>query len=300
MLNSKELYSKNGSRKSFIEKCLLFPLNRQLHKKSKKNLLEKRRQLIVFSFDHIAHTINLNGLYEKESLDIFFEWLLFLKVDFSKSTAIDIGANIGNHSLYFSDHFEKVISFEPHPMTYKVLSLNSELSNNITCYNIGLSDSDGIAILEIKKYNIGGSFITDKKINNSEIIRLEKLDSFQDINNIKLIKIDVEGHEYKTILGAQEIIKKNMPIVIFEQQISDFVNGESSSINQLKKMGYQNFAIIQKHPTISIGILNKFLLAPLIGLIFGEKHTIQLVKTIEPKFYEFIVAIPYWLLNKIK
>ena len=82
MFHSKKLFSKNISRKYFLEKCLLFPLNQQLHTKSKKYLLEKRRQLVVFSFDHIAHTINLNGLYEKESLDILFEWLHFLKVDF--------------------------------------------------------------------------------------------------------------------------------------------------------------------------------------------------------------------------
>ena len=299
MSDSKELFSKKNSRKSFLEKCLLFPLNQQLHIKSKKHLLEKRRQLIVFSFDHIAHTINLNGLYEKESLDIFFEWLHFMNIDFSKSTAIDIGANIGNHSLYFSDYFEKVISFEPHPKTFKVLSLNSELSSNITCFNVGLSDSKREGILEIKNENIGGSYISDNKVNNSEIIKLEKLDSFKEFTNIKLIKIDVEGHELKTILGAQEIIKEHMPIIIFEQQISDFANGESDSVNQLKKIGYKDFAVIQKHPNISNSLLNKFLLAPIIGLIFSEKQTIQLVKTIKPNFYEFIIAIPYWLQKKI-
>ena len=299
MFHSKKLFSKNISRKYFLEKCFLFPLNQQLHIKSKKYLLEKRRQLVVFSFDHIAHAINLNGLYEKESLDILFEWLHFLKVDFSKSTAIDIGANIGNHSLYFSDLFEKVISFEPSKKTFKVLSLNSELSDNIICFNIGLSDYKREGVLKTIKENIGGSYISDVKSNNSEIIKLEKLDSFKEFTNIKLIKIDVEGHELKTILGAQEIIKENMPIIMFEQQISDFANGESSSVTQLKKIGYQDFAIIQKFPTHSNVFFSKFLVAPLIKLIFGEKQTIQLVKNFEPNFYEFIIAIPYWLRKKL-
>ena len=86
-----------------------------------------------------------------------------------------------------------------------------------------------------------------------------------------------------------------MPIIIFEQQLSDFSNGQSNSINQLKKMGYQDFAIIQIYPTITNNLLDKFLVAPIIRLIFSEKQTIQLIKTIKPNFYEFIIAIPNWL-----
>ena len=86
---------------------------------------------------------------------------------------------------------------------------------------------------------------------------------------------------------------------MFEQQISDFANGESSSVTQLKKIGYQDFAIIQKFPTHSNVFFSKFLVAPLIKLIFGEKQTIQLVKNFEPNFYEFIIAIPYWLRKKL-
>ena len=299
MSNSKILFSKSGSRKSFIEKCVLFPLNRTLHKKSKQHLLEKRKQLVVFSFDHIGHTINLHGLYEKESLGIFFDWLTSLNVNLSDSTAIDVGANIGNHSLYFSDFFGKVASFEPHPRIYKVLSLNAELSRNIFCYNFGLSDCNREALLNSNSSNMGGSSVLEKETQNSEKIILRELDSLEDFGDIKLIKIDVEGHERKTIAGARRTITKKMPIIIFEQCATDFPNGESTVANEIKELGYRKFAVIERHPEVSENYFNKFVVAPTIGLLRGQKTVIRFVEKIRPRYYEFIIAIPGWLESKI-
>ena len=51
-------------------------------------------------------------------------WLKFLS--YFNGTVLDIGANIGNHSLFFSNYFYKVLSFEPHPKIFKVLAINTE------------------------------------------------------------------------------------------------------------------------------------------------------------------------------
>ena len=80
--------------------------------------------MAIFSFDHIGHKINLDGVYERNELDFLFEWLATHSPDVFNGTAIDIGANIGNHSLYLSNYFEKVVSFEPHPRTFKLLEIN--------------------------------------------------------------------------------------------------------------------------------------------------------------------------------
>ena len=49
--------------------------------------------------------------------------------DSKNFSALDIGANIGNHSVFLSKFFKKIHSFEPNPKTYDVLSLNSKYSN---------------------------------------------------------------------------------------------------------------------------------------------------------------------------
>tara|TARA_A100001011_G_C14085107_1_gene746160 strand:- start:60 stop:212 length:153 start_codon:yes stop_codon:yes gene_type:complete len=50
----------------------------------------------------------LEGLYEKRELITLISWLKPLSKEFRKSTLIDIGANIGNHSMFFSDYFKKI------------------------------------------------------------------------------------------------------------------------------------------------------------------------------------------------
>lgn len=83
--------------------------------------------LAVFSRDHVGIRVQVDGLYEKPYLEFFIEWLKF---NFS-GLALDVGANIGNHSVFFSKYFQKVMSFEPNPSTYHLLSYNATLGKNI-------------------------------------------------------------------------------------------------------------------------------------------------------------------------
>lgn len=54
-----------------------------------------------------------------------------------ETTFIDIGANIGNHSIFFS-FFDSIISFEPNQFTYGILKLNLSNLDNAQAYNFGL------------------------------------------------------------------------------------------------------------------------------------------------------------------
>ena len=86
-----------------------------------------------------------------------------LAISTKESVCIDIGANIGNHSLYFSDFYRKVYSFEPSEKIFNVLSLNSKLVNNIQCFNFGCSNEDKTALLSSVSTNRGGSFISSEE-----------------------------------------------------------------------------------------------------------------------------------------
>ncbi|GLQ90825.1 hypothetical protein GCM10007898_44010 [Dyella flagellata] len=248
----------------------------------------------MFSFDFIAHNINLNGVYEKDDLDTFFEWAQSMGINFKDATALDIGANIGNHSLYFSDHFKRVVSFEPHPRIFKVLSLNAELASNVICHNVGLSDQDGTAILSGPAVNFGRSTISESRDSRSVDIKLVKLDDFCEFENVKLLKIDVEGHEYKALSGAKKIIQEHRPIILFEQHIDDFINGESPVLSFLKEVGYENFAIVRRYP-LPLPSFLKFVLTPLFRVLLGEQTRIVSTSRVKPDFYSFIIALPDWV-----
>jgi FkbM family methyltransferase len=290
------IFMKKYGRLVFLREMVFWPINFLLLRQSKKHLANKR-QLVVFSFDYIAHHINLNGIYEIKELETLFGWISKYKNVFN-GTAIDIGANIGNHSLYFSDFFEKVLSFEPASRTYRILSLNSELAENITCFNIGISNSNREALLHIDQDNIGGSYISTAPSTHTQNIKLQTLDSTVDISeNIKLIKLDVEGHEYEALQGSEKTIKKNMPILLFEQHLSDFTDGQSRVINLLRSYGYSKFSCIQSYPRApnSTGFLFKSLYGIVGRLMFGKSMRVIFKDNFEPDFYSFIVATPDWI-----
>lgn len=288
------IFMKKHSRLAFLKECYRWLIIQLLRRQSRKHLADQRKQLVVFSFDFIAHNINLNGIYEKDDLDTFFEWAASAGIDFKDATALDIGANIGNHSLYFSDHFKRVVSFEPHPRTFKVLSLNSELADNIVCHNVGLSDQDGSAILSVLPANFGRSSIGESRDAKSVDIKLITLDTFCKFENVKLLKIDVEGHELKALSGAKKLIQEHQPIILFEQHIDDFKDCESSVLSLLKTLGYKDFAIVRRYP-LPLPSFLKFVLTPLLRVLVGEQTKITVTNVIAPDFYSFIIALPDWV-----
>lgn len=298
---SKPNYSFGDAIKFDISKRVLTRLHKQ-------HINAGLKQIAVFSFDRIGLDIAYFGVYEKKELDCFFSWLAFLAKDFKNTAALDIGANIGNHSLYFSDHFKQVYAFEPNARTYDLLNFNAGLVNNIKTFNYGLSNTACTAELSTEAKNIGASKITTTSIvqtdaQSKQSIDLKVLDQL-DITDfpIKLIKIDVEGHEFEVLSGAKEVIAKHQPIVLFEQLIQEFMDGETPTISLLKSYGYQHFAIGEFGPKAS-RYWPKFmrkLIQKVMVLAMGKQSAIHLTPTFETKSYPFIIAIPSWLASRLE
>ena len=109
------------------------------------------------------------------------------------STIIDIGANIGNHTLYWANEKNalKIYAFEAIPYTFKILKKNIKINNledRVILYNYGLADKtcDG----EIKtfcKQNLGGTRLKPLQSDTQFKIPLRTLDSFDidEKNNLK-------------------------------------------------------------------------------------------------------------------
>jgi FkbM family methyltransferase len=124
-------------------------------------------------------------------------------------TVIDIGAHIGTYSKKFAERARKVYAIEPHPEIYQQLTSNTEPYPNIETIQAAVSNAAGVAHLYSDasgtKHPTQGSTLSLNKGNVSyesgfevESIRLSDL-----LNSIgkfvRLIKIDIEGMEYKVI-----------------------------------------------------------------------------------------------------
>ena len=270
-------------------------LNRINHKIAKKNIKENP-QLAIFSFDHIGLLINLDGRYENSILRLIE---LFINSNIPKKNrdiAIDVGANIGNHSIFFSKFFKEVHSFEPSPFTYEILNINSKFASvhkNIKTYKLGISDKDGTMPFLINRSNIGGSKIDHKNEETKDHINVpvKSIDSLDDLKgkNISLIKIDVEGHEINVLRGAKKIIRSSKPVILFEQATSDLSDGASESIDYLSSLGYCFYTLKRRFEFGENNIAKIF--SVFLRTIFGDQLSFVKTKKISKKFHHLILAI---------
>lgn len=139
---------------------------------------------------------------------------------------IDVGANIGYHTIRFAKKYKKSVvhSFEPMPVSYSYLKKNivlNQLNSKINTYKIGLSDKDGIVdfFVPIRNGTNTSMINVSKKKNSKKILcKIIKLDKFCFDKNIKpnFIKCDVEGAELLVFQGAEKTIKSHSPKIFTE------------------------------------------------------------------------------------
>lgn len=262
---------------------------------SNRQVKASRRQLVAFTHDYIGTELDLSGVYEEDHLRLIFSWITKSAPDVLLGNAVDVGANIGNHSLFFSDFFPRVFSFEITPRTFRVLQLNSELVPNVTCFNIGLSNAEGDVYLAENQRNMGGTRIVAGPAEATRSVRVAPLDTFlEEIAPVSLMKVDVEGHELRVLQGAERTIKEHTPLVIFEQHRHDFVDGSSPCIDLLRAYGYRTFFAIEEvsKPAVEVRGVRTDMIASLWRAITGHAICLKARSTFVPAQYNMILAVP--------
>lgn len=278
-------------------------INRMNHKFASKNIKRGNPRIAIFAFDHIGLEINNFGIYEENLLNAIMSFLKDM-VNLKKFDLIlDVGANIGNHSLYFSNFSKQVFSYEPNPNTFELLKFNTKNLSSINIYNIGISNKNENKFLNESNFNIGDSAIVssdekeDIEKNNKILheISCMKLDDLEHLSDekISMIKIDVEQHEYEVMDGASKLIDKNQPVLIFEHNI-ETSKKQTLKINKfIKEKGYVIYLIKPNFNFFS----NRFvkLIGGVMRLIIGEK--LIFVKSVNLPYknfpgFQLVLAIP--------
>lgn len=199
----------------------------------------------VTPYDVICREILENGFYERELLQAM-QYLAKGK----RGIAIDIGANIGNHTIFFSKIFPQVIACEPVPRNCWILKANLHLNriNNVTLVEKGLGEKPGFLPLvtdDPENTNHGFGFEPIESIQASgnlcqvEIVRGDdELESLGVESEIAIIKIDVEGFEPQVLQGLEKTILKHHPIIFWEAFTHETAN---TSVEILQAIGYKHF-----------------------------------------------------------
>jgi FkbM family methyltransferase len=151
-------------------------------------------------------------------------------------TFIDVGANIGNFSLHACRRIQptgKVYSFEPLQETFKDLQANIQLNGaqNIEAFKIALSDKKGSFTMKVPSRNSSAILVQSK----GEVIT-ETLDGFCARNHIsepQFIKVDIEGGELDFFHGAQQVLQRSAPLILFESMHSGPKYPERSFLREI-------------------------------------------------------------------
>ena len=155
-----------------------------------------------------------------------------------ESTFIDVGCHKGevmDQALKLSSkgiHF----AYEPIPDLYNKLKV--KYKNKCVVKNFAISDNSGNSDFYHVISNPAYSGI--KKRSYPKIEKISKIkiktttldDQLLNEKRVDLIKIDVEGGEYGVLKGAEKVIEKFHPVIIFEHGLgaSDYYNTTSEDI----------------------------------------------------------------------
>jgi FkbM family methyltransferase len=151
---------------------------------------------------------------------------------------LDVGANIGNHTLYFAHRFdpELTIPVEPNPAVVPLLranlGLNWHRSFDLSLVGYGLSDRPGRGTSHVKSdANLGGARLVAGESGAIPIVRGD--DAFES-TEFDLIKIDVEGMENQVIAGLEGVLGRSQALVFVEVLLGNI----DPTIEQMEALGY--------------------------------------------------------------
>lgn len=181
----------------------------------------------------IGHAIRTKRQFEEAEISNVVRLIEELGRQVTHSTFIDIGANIGTHSLYaLKNDFQRAICIEADAGNFKLLRINqilNEVDDRCINFLIAVSNEQGTAKLELSPTNFGDHRIVlgdhpsrNDFGENERLIREVEKTSLDDLlgglsmkaADIGLAWVDTQGHEGHVLAGASDLLESDVPIVV--------------------------------------------------------------------------------------
>lgn len=198
-----------------------------------------RKDNDVILLQYKDKTIQLrDGLENGAIYEIFIEET-YKDLAISGSNIIDVGANIGDSSIYFAlNGAKRVVAIEPQIKSYSSLISNIEMNGlrgTIVPIRAGVGSRHEISVVNSSENNPSGGTSLNKKRGKEE---LEMIDihyiAKNFLSDVNLLKIDCEGCEYDFFLNASIGDLRN-----FNKIMIEYHYGSEKILNKLKQAGFE-------------------------------------------------------------
>lgn len=187
--------------------------------------------------------IFLNPFFHEQDISTFI-YRNFQKAD----TFIDVGAHGGLYTIITSKiaNIEgRVLSIEPNSQNLKYLRANVELNKlrNVTVIPKALAEKKKTVTLSYEQERTSLTSISETTKGNrrKEIVQTATLDDIgQDLDSVKIVKIDTEGYDMNVLEGGRNILRKTKYVIVEtnNNKIREFLTNLGYSVQNLEPSGY--------------------------------------------------------------
>ena len=197
--------------------------------KLKLKLTETKYGKFIIPIDDptIGKSLDLYGEYCDPEIDLL---KMLIKPD---GWFIDIGANIGTHTIPISKICERVLAFEPDAENFDILGKNvaglCASKQNVTVSRLALGDMNGECSTN---FDYGKTTIVE-----GNEVKMAPLDVLG-LPKINVVKIDVEGKELSVLVGMRNILTNAKPDLLIEMQDESTY---ADTFDFLKSVNYNMF-----------------------------------------------------------
>ncbi len=136
------------------------------------------------------------------------KYMKYLK---NNDVVVTAGANQGMYARLYANYFKSVYAFEPDPLNFHCMVMNTQRDNIIKMQAALGSEPGFITVNRLTMENTGMHTVS-----NGGIIPILTLDSFN-FNVLNLLQLDVEGYEIEVIKGGVHTINRLKPVIVLER-----------------------------------------------------------------------------------
>jgi FkbM family methyltransferase len=167
---------------------------------------------------YMAQSLGHYAEFSQSEIDV---WKHFVR---EGDTVFTAGANIGAHVVWFSRQVGpkgRVITCEPQSLIHEIMTHNLELNGcrNVDAHRLALGERGGNANIPRPDYrwpdNFGSAHLVDSLI-GTERVEVATVDQLIGERKVRMIHLDIEGHEARALAGALGTIEASRPLLNLE------------------------------------------------------------------------------------